>query len=424
MKAILDFPIMIINALLIVTSSLAAALAVGFIEASALKYIFPHAQEASYYTKILIIYAIWGILAGSAAWLLLGKLLRRVRGHLLIIFFSFHLFFAISCFLFIQYYDWHFATELPLAALALFLVTTLILSLYKILFPRYLSVGWLAPTLVLFGAIYVLPIINQQRVNTPQKISTNAPKTKTADQRPNVLYILLDAADHKHISGFGYQRKTTPFLDSIMSETIGFREFHSYPHGSTPGSTAALFTGKKFPSEGLLKFMYILDDDNVTLSELFKSLGYTTLGYSFTYLIDAPFGYTQGFDSFYNYESIQPSGLCHLKRVLWHIYQFNFPFRDQMAGVEDFLRQNFRMKKQSFDATDTKAGAESRPLFPDEMLIKRFFQEIPQATENKNFFAYLHISGPHAPYTRCPEKYHRLFWQHFIARKMWMSPKG
>lgn len=60
--------------------------------------------------------------------------------------------------------------------------------------------------------------------------------------RPNFLILLFDAMSARHLSLYGYQRKTSPNLERLAGRATVYHAHHSAANFTTP-STASLFTG-------------------------------------------------------------------------------------------------------------------------------------------------------------------------------------
>ncbi len=118
---------------------------------------------------------------------------------------------------------------------------------------------------------------------------------------------MLDTVRADHLSGYGYERPTSPALDAFAKENLK-AAFALTAAPWTPASVASMFTGL-YPSshrmmppndrdlarQGLVRVSNELD----TLAEKLKTVGYTTAGVSPNPWISKQFGYTQGFDQFF-----------------------------------------------------------------------------------------------------------------------------
>ncbi len=118
---------------------------------------------------------------------------------------------------------------------------------------------------------------------------------------------MLDTLRADHLSGYGYERQTSPVLDSFANENLKFK--HALTAAPwTPASVATMFTGLYPTSHGMVppndrelakKGFAKLNPNLETIAEVLKQQGYTTAGVSPNPWITKEFGYTQGFDEFY-----------------------------------------------------------------------------------------------------------------------------
>lgn len=122
---------------------------------------------------------------------------------------------------------------------------------------------------------------------------------------PNIILIVCDTLGAKHMSLYGYHRRTTPMLERMVEEdgfTVYTRCFSPAPW--TVPAHASLFTGL-YPSEhGTNGHNIFLDDRIYTFPEILKSMGYTTIGFSNNYLVSKFSGYGKGFDQFYEMQNL------------------------------------------------------------------------------------------------------------------------
>ena len=127
-----------------------------------------------------------------------------------------------------------------------------------------------------------------------------AAKASNANQgRPNVLLVVLDTVRADHLSLYGYNRKTTPYLEALARETVLFRNAIS-ASDMTLSSHGSLFTGL-YPSWHGAHLVRAapqpLNSSFRTLAEILSDNGYTTMAVlaNCAYLRPA-FGLNQGFD--------------------------------------------------------------------------------------------------------------------------------
>ena len=60
---------------------------------------------------------------------------------------------------------------------------------------------------------------------------------------PNILILSADGLEASHMSAYGYSRKTTPFIENLLKESVIF-ENHFTNSSRTTGSVGSLFSGK------------------------------------------------------------------------------------------------------------------------------------------------------------------------------------
>lgn len=64
-----------------------------------------------------------------------------------------------------------------------------------------------------------------------------------AKEFPNIVLVTVDGLNASHISGLGYPRDTTPFLDGLIDKSIS-NGFHYSNSANTTGSITSILTGK------------------------------------------------------------------------------------------------------------------------------------------------------------------------------------
>lgn len=121
--------------------------------------------------------------------------------------------------------------------------------------------------------------------------------------KPNVIFIVVDALRADHVSAYGYERLTSANIDSLVNDGIMFKNAVSQGN-RTPISMPAMFTGLYTRDQGVHMLRSLasrfapLSDKLTTITELFKNAGYTTQAVSCQPWISPESGYGQGFDDF------------------------------------------------------------------------------------------------------------------------------
>jgi len=133
------------------------------------------------------------------------------------------------------------------------------------------------------------------------QMSVARAKTQTASApvragKRNIILISLDTTRRDHLGLYGYERDTTPFLDSLANEMTIYERATSTSSWTLP-SHASMFTGL-LPSEHNAGHGRNLSPEVRTLAEHFQSHGYNTLGIVASPYLRSEFGLNQGFRTY------------------------------------------------------------------------------------------------------------------------------
>jgi len=199
------------------------------------------------------------------------------------------------------------------------------------------------------------------------------------DRRPNVILIITDDQGYGDIGAHGNPMIHTPELDRLWSESIRFTNFHVDPTCSP--TRAALMTGRYPTRTGVWHTVMgrsLMDPEEITLAELFRSAGYRT----------AMFG-------------------------KWHLGD-NYPLRPQDQGFELAVYHKGGGVGQAPDwwGNDYFDDVYFRNGVPESFsgyCTDVWFQEamrLIEACRRQPFFCYLATNAPHGPY-RVAESYWR-----------------
>lgn len=223
-------------------------------------------------------------------------------------------------------------------------------------------------------------------------------------QMPNIFILSSDGIDASHMSVYGYERETTPFLRSMQNETMIF-ENHFSNAANTTGSVISLLTGKLPTST---RVVYPPDtlggsDSYQHLPGLLRKMGYTNADISIRYYADTEeLNLLEGFDYINDRDTRTwglsarvfslignafPSESLFLKRTFNRISERLF----HIAGMRT-------MENPFTEVTDTKEH--KHPA--DIMRLQMAFDFIESASSP--FFIQMHLMGTHGPkfYSRKP----------------------
>ena len=121
----------------------------------------------------------------------------------------------------------------------------------------------------------------------------------TPEERPfDVVVITLDTLRADRIGAYGYAGARTPTLDALARTGVRFDDATSVAPLTGPAH-AALFTGM-YPSRLGVRdnASTPIPDDAVTLAEVLNEQRFVTGGFIGAFILDRPYGFSQGFSEF------------------------------------------------------------------------------------------------------------------------------
>jgi arylsulfatase A-like enzyme len=114
--------------------------------------------------------------------------------------------------------------------------------------------------------------------------------------RPNVVLYVVDTLRADVLGAYGFRGPTSPRFDAFAREALLFEDA-SAPAPWTRASVASLFTGLLVSEHGVDREHRALAAGRETLAERLKAAGYRTCAFVANHLVDARFGFAQGFDT-------------------------------------------------------------------------------------------------------------------------------
>jgi arylsulfatase A-like enzyme len=218
----------------------------------------------------------------------------------------------------------------------------------------------------------------------------------------SIVLITVDCLRADHVGFMGYDRLTTPFLDSLAADGFVF------PSAIVAGAP----TYYSFPAIMASRYPLALGRDVLglapgepSLASVLKGAGYATASFSAANpYISGQFGYQDGFDTFRDFlddgataltESATPlpDGNGWASRLNRKLQELR-PRMGPLAGVYDELYFQYCQRL----ATPAPGSLDAMRRFPAADVIVdhalRWLASIPQ----RPFFLWLHLMDPHAPY--------------------------
>ncbi len=209
-----------------------------------------------------------------------------------------------------------------------------------------------------------------------QRLTSATPKPAG----PNVVYVVVDTLRADALSCYGYERPTSPFLDSIAEHGTLFEDAMSAAAWTKP-STATLLTGLYPSRHGALHHGSLLrvPEGEQTLAETFSRAGYATGAFVTNPNIKRIFAFDRGFAHFFDSPVEDTVTTAALRTSL---------FGRLLTAV---TRRQFNWKYEN-----------------DVLAMNAQILPWLEANRDERFFLYLHYIDPHSPYEP-PARWRREF---------------
>jgi arylsulfatase A-like enzyme len=166
------------------------------------------------------------------------------------------------------------------------------------LLRRILDSPWLYFGLA--GVLFVIAVLSQFEIRTPDRSKGGPEEIAALRERDdvNIIWILIDTLRADRLSGYGYERETTPFLDFLGETGIRFDRCMSQSSW-TKSSMASLWTGTFPASNGILRWSHAIPEAATLPAEILRDAGFRTAGIYRNGWVSPNFGFEQGFQVYY-----------------------------------------------------------------------------------------------------------------------------
>jgi arylsulfatase A-like enzyme len=122
------------------------------------------------------------------------------------------------------------------------------------------------------------------------------------EERLNLIVISLDTLRADRLGCYGYERPTSPFMDSLAARGVRFATVIAESSWTLP-SHMTLFTGLYPGSHGVTLEESMLPEGIDTLAETLGGAGYRTFAYTDGGYVDSRYGFGRGFETYDNTET-------------------------------------------------------------------------------------------------------------------------
>lgn len=223
---------------------------------------------------------------------------------------------------------------------------------------------------VLSALVLVLPPLYLERARSVHAVATGSPIGDMQGERPNIVFILIDALRADHLPIYGYSRQTAPNLTALARRSMTFTRMYAQASSTRP-SVATIFSSL-YPTVHKASYERDFLPESVTvLPEILRAAGYKTFGVSANANVSPTFGYSQGFDEFWVWKTESAFRLTMMGRVAEDVLGPSLLTR--------MLRERGEIVPRASAITD--------------ITLRGVFQG-----GREPFFLYVHYIDPHAPY--------------------------
>jgi arylsulfatase A-like enzyme len=221
------------------------------------------------------------------------------------------------------------------------------------------------------------------------------------DAKKSIVLVTIDCLRADHVGFMGYTRPTTPFLDSLASESTVFSS--AIVAGAPTYYSFPAIMASRYPLS-LGRDVLGLAPGETTLSSTLKEAGYSTAAFSAGNPYISPrFGYDEGFDVFRDYLDEDPShsvegqegtvpapgwsGRFNRKLQKWR------PAMGPLRPIYDELYFRYCQR-----ATPVPRTLDALRRFPAADELVNHASEWITSVGERPFFLWLHFMDPHSPY--------------------------
>lgn len=198
----------------------------------------------------------------------------------------------------------------------------------------------------------------------------------------NVVLVTIDSLRADHLSGWGYERNTSPVIDSLATNGISF---DAYANASWTRASFPSIITSTYPLE-YGGFEY-LSDKRTTVGSAVSEAGHETAAFHSNLWLSRDYNYDRGFDTFYDSKT-DPSLLAKARTFV------------KLQLDDDGIV--YRTLQWLYDTTEEKAGVDVGQTYKDAETITDEALDWIESTED-GFFAWVHYMDVHHPYVPHPE---------------------
>jgi len=235
----------------------------------------------------------------------------------------------------------------------------------------------------------------------------NTEDTHVSEDRPNIILVTFDALAAREMSLYGYERKTTPFIDEWAKKAYVFTGVKSASNFTT-SATASLMTGKRVWTHRVfqLEGSKPVNAETENLPFLLKKNGYFTMAFVVNPHTSVEIlGMAKSFDiaplaiDFAESRSLFGWKFGRVESLLYRFFGDRIRLHNWLLQRDFILNRFINIISRNLSVTET----------PPEMAFNKFL-DILDKNPPRPFFVWIHLFPPHDPYLP-PRPYRGYFSQ-------------
>jgi uncharacterized sulfatase len=241
-----------------------------------------------------------------------------------------------------------------------------------------------------------------------------------SQHKKNVILVVLDTHRYDRLGSYGYDKPTSPNLDSFASECLFFERAIAPGQWTIP-SHASMFSGEVPAVHGVVQADDALPKEFQTLAGRLSKGGIQTTGFCNNPLVGVlQNGFKRGFNDFYNYCGVVPSTPQKEKVDIWKplrklrskytqlLRRLSYPIQNTFASPNEFFLAALR---PIFVPMWTRAGNFKGMTERSITETTSFIENIEKQGEGGNF-VFLNLMETHLPYSP-PDDFVKKFVPYF-----------
>lgn len=200
----------------------------------------------------------------------------------------------------------------------------------------------------------------------------------------NIILISLDTLRADHLSCYGYERDTSPYLDRLVEDSVFFEDVFSHSSWTLPSHLSMLFS-LNGASHQVYYNTQKIDNSLPSIASYLRENGYITYGFTGGGYVSSIYGFSKGFDWYdepvggrnalladdeaerlYEYTSDWIEKNQDKQFFLFlHTFQIHGPYKCPEPWIETYLDKNAKWKGIGLRLLLEEKGQDF-PFTPDE----------------------------------------------------------